>query len=118
MGSTELGERLDPELMRKVMARCFDAIRTAGEPGTPRLKGHSKLVERVGDPTRSVRRQNVASVSSQLFVNFSSASGPSRLRFAGLRKEKRPCDQGPFLWALEDLNLWPLPRQGSALPLS
>jgi hypothetical protein len=21
-------------------------------------------------------------------------------------------------WALEDLNLWPLPRQGSALPLS
>jgi hypothetical protein len=23
-----------------------------------------------------------------------------------------------FRWALEDLNLWPLPRQGSALPLS
>jgi pimeloyl-ACP methyl ester carboxylesterase len=23
-----------------------------------------------------------------------------------------------FWWALEDLNLWPLPRQGSALPLS
>src|SRR5690554_7357194 len=25
---------------------------------------------------------------------------------------------GSTLWALEDLNLWPLPRQGSALPLS
>jgi hypothetical protein len=29
-----------------------------------------------------------------------------------------PVDLGFLLWALKDLNLRPLPRQGSALPLS
>ena len=39
-----------------------------------------------------------------------------------LERENPPvitlADQRIHSWALEDLNLWPLPRQGSALPLS
>ena len=38
-GSTELGEQLDPESMRKVMARYFDSMRAA--------------LERHGAPSRS-----------------------------------------------------------------
>jgi hypothetical protein len=36
-----------------------------------------------------------------------------------VRTPKTPALAGVFVvWALEDSNLWPLPRQGSALPLS
>jgi class 3 adenylate cyclase/tetratricopeptide (TPR) repeat protein len=47
-GSTELGERLDPESMRKVMARYFDAMRTA-------LERHGGSVEKfIGDAVMAV----------------------------------------------------------------
>jgi class 3 adenylate cyclase/tetratricopeptide (TPR) repeat protein len=47
-GSTELGERLDPESMRKVMARYFDAMRAA-------LERHGGLVEKfIGDAVVAV----------------------------------------------------------------
>ena len=48
MGSTELGERLDPESMRKVMARYFDAMRAA-------LERHGGSVEKfIGDAVMAV----------------------------------------------------------------
>ena len=47
-GSTELGERLDPESMRKVMARYFDAMRAA-------LERHGGSVEKfIGDAVMAV----------------------------------------------------------------
>jgi class 3 adenylate cyclase len=47
-GSTELGERLDPESMRKVMARYFDTMRTA-------LERHGGSVEKfIGDAVMAV----------------------------------------------------------------
>ena len=47
-GSTELGEQLDPESMRKVMARFFDAMRTA-------LERHGGSVEKfIGDAVMAV----------------------------------------------------------------
>jgi class 3 adenylate cyclase/tetratricopeptide (TPR) repeat protein len=47
-GSTELGERLDPEAMRKVMARYFDAMRAA-------LERHGGSVEKfIGDAVMAV----------------------------------------------------------------
>jgi len=47
-GSTELGEHLDPESMRKVMARYFDAMRTA-------LEHHGGSVEKfIGDAVMAV----------------------------------------------------------------
>jgi len=47
-GSTELGEQLDPESMRKVMARYFDAMRTA-------LERHGGSVEKfIGDAVMAV----------------------------------------------------------------
>ena len=47
-GSTELGERLDPESMRKVMARYFDAMRAA-------LERHGGAVEKfIGDAVMAV----------------------------------------------------------------
>ena len=47
-GSTELGEQLDPESMRKVMARFFDAMRTA-------LEHHGGSVEKfIGDAVMAV----------------------------------------------------------------
>ena len=47
-GSTELGEQLDPESMRKVMARYFDAMRAA-------LERHGGSVEKfIGDAVMAV----------------------------------------------------------------
>ena len=47
-GSTELGEQLDPESMRKVMGRYFDAMRAA-------LEGHGGSVEKfIGDAVMAV----------------------------------------------------------------
>ena len=47
-GSTELGERLDPESMRKVMGRYFDAMRAA-------LERHGGSVEKfIGDAVMAV----------------------------------------------------------------
>lgn len=47
-GSTELGEHLDPESMRKVMARYFDTMRTA-------LEHHGGSVEKfIGDAVMAV----------------------------------------------------------------
>ncbi len=47
-GSTELGEQLDPESMRKVMSRYFDAMRTA-------LERHGGSVEKfIGDAVMAV----------------------------------------------------------------
>jgi class 3 adenylate cyclase len=47
-GSTELGEQLDPESMRKVMALYFDAMRTA-------LERHGGSVEKfIGDAVMAV----------------------------------------------------------------
>ena len=47
-GSTELGERLDPESMRKVMARYFEAMRAA-------LERHGGSVEKfIGDAVMAV----------------------------------------------------------------
>jgi class 3 adenylate cyclase len=47
-GSTELGERLDPESMRKVMARFFEAMRAA-------LERHGGSVEKfIGDAVMAV----------------------------------------------------------------
>jgi len=47
-GSTELGERLDPESMRKVMGRYFDAMRVA-------LERHGGSVEKfIGDAVMAV----------------------------------------------------------------
>jgi class 3 adenylate cyclase len=47
-GSTELGEQLDPESMRKIMARYFDAMRGA-------LERHAGSVEKsIGDAVMAV----------------------------------------------------------------
>ena len=47
-GSTELGERLDPESMRKVLARYFEAMRAA-------LERHGGSVEKfIGDAVMAV----------------------------------------------------------------
>ncbi len=47
-GSTALGERLDPEAFRRVMARYFDAARTC-------LEGHGGTVEKfIGDAVMAV----------------------------------------------------------------
>ena len=47
-GSTELGEQLDPESMRKVMGRYFDAMRAA-------LERHGGTVEKfIGDAVMAV----------------------------------------------------------------
>jgi class 3 adenylate cyclase/tetratricopeptide (TPR) repeat protein len=48
IGSTELGERLDPESLRQVMTRYFDAMRTA-------LEDHGGTVEKfIGDAVMAV----------------------------------------------------------------
>jgi class 3 adenylate cyclase len=47
-GSTSLGEALDPEALRGVLARCFDALRTA-------LEHHEGVVEKyIGDAVMAV----------------------------------------------------------------
>jgi deazaflavin-dependent oxidoreductase (nitroreductase family) len=65
--------------------------------------------------TTGGRLQFVTHASRQVFVNFWASWAPIPRDSA---EWKRPCDQGLWWWALEDSNLWPLPRQGSALPLS
>jgi class 3 adenylate cyclase len=78
-GSTAIGERLDPESLRRVMARYFDAMRAA-------LERHGGTVEKfIGDAVMAVF--GVPTVHEDDAIRAVRAAGEMRGALASLNKE-------------------------------
>jgi predicted ATPase/class 3 adenylate cyclase len=79
IGSTELGERLDPESLRQVMTRYFDAMRSA-------LERHGGSVEKfIGDAVMAVF--GIPRVHEDDAIRAIRAAQDMRLALAGLNGE-------------------------------
>ncbi len=80
-GSTSLGERLDPESLRKVMGRYFDAMRDV-------LERHGGTVEKfIGDAVMAVF--GIPKLHEDDALRAVRAAAEMRLRLAGLNEELR-----------------------------
>jgi len=78
-GSTSIGERLDPESLRQVMARYFDAMRTA-------LERHGGTVEKfIGDAVMAVF--GVPAIHEDDALRAVRAAGEMQAALASLNKE-------------------------------